>query len=250
MDAELPEMPPPTAHEPTAPLSSTKQTEETKDAQTNLDDLQLNLQNLTDRTLRFLANASNETLGACIVGLGAATYVVLGRVGLILIGIVGGVALHATWEGNLNDAGDSKAQNQEARRKERGVEVAHRLLQWRDTVHAQQETDSNEESNTQVKLYSGKTLDYSEFRPETAAALTELTDAVIRDYVKLVFHAFLQPVANQFEDGGIHLSYLMKAHSPVHAGRPSRPSSSLFPIISPEKDLQTLFSILSRTPPQ
>jgi hypothetical protein len=180
---EPPEMPP-AVPEPTVISSAVEQPTETKDAQTNLEELQLNVQTLTDRTLRFLANASNETLGACIVGLGAATYLVLGRVGLILIGIVGGVVLHATWEGNLNDSGENKAQNQEPRRRERGVEVVHRVLQWRETLHAQQETDVNEESNTQVKLYSGKNLDYSDFRAETAAALTELTDAVIRDYVK------------------------------------------------------------------
>src|SRR3954451_11700486 len=44
-----------------------------------------------DATLRFFATASNETLGACVVGLCASTYLVLGRVGLVLIGAVGGV---------------------------------------------------------------------------------------------------------------------------------------------------------------
>src|SRR5690242_15354889 len=47
-----------------------------------------------DATLRFFANASNETLGACVVGLCASTYLVLGRFGLVLIGAVGGVVLH------------------------------------------------------------------------------------------------------------------------------------------------------------
>ena len=34
-----------------------------------------------------------------------------------------------------------------------------------------------------VQLYSGNGLDFSGFQPETAAALTDFTDAIIRDYV-------------------------------------------------------------------
>src|SRR5437868_920931 len=51
-------------------------------------------QDLTSRILDFLSNASNETLIASLVGLGATTYFVLGRLGLLLIGGVGGVVLH------------------------------------------------------------------------------------------------------------------------------------------------------------
>lgn len=60
---------------------------------------------LTDAALSFLSNASNETLGACAIGLCATTYLALGRVGLVLIGTVAGVVLHATWEGS-HDGGD------------------------------------------------------------------------------------------------------------------------------------------------
>ena len=62
-------------------------------------------QDLTSYALNFLSNASNETLGACFVGLGATTYLVLGRIGLVLIGVVGGVVLHATWDGDATDKG-------------------------------------------------------------------------------------------------------------------------------------------------
>src|SRR5277367_4066951 len=54
------------------------------------------LRDLTNATLNFLSTASNETLGAFVVGLAASTYLVLGRLGLVLIGAVGGVILHAT----------------------------------------------------------------------------------------------------------------------------------------------------------
>lgn len=149
----------------------------------------LDLRALTDHALTFLSTASNETLGACLVGLGASTYLILGRVGLILIGVVGGVVLHATWEGQghgtrAHDAGPSG----DPRRRELGVDIAHRILDWRDAPGGKKKDsdggDAQDDSDLAVRLFSGKDLDYSAFRPETAAALTELTDAVIRDYVK------------------------------------------------------------------
>jgi hypothetical protein len=140
---------------------------------------------LTDRALQFLATASNETLGACLVGLGAGTYLILGRVGLVLIGVVGGVVLHATWEGQMHTGeGAEKGKSSEARKRELGAHVASRILDWRDKKDTKD--GDADDSDLSLKLYSGKDLDYSEFRPETAAALTELTDAVIRDYVKYV----------------------------------------------------------------
>lgn len=150
---------------------------------------------LTDRALQFLATASNETLGACLVGLGAGTYLILGRVGLVLIGVVGGVVLHATWEGQVHGGEHAeKGKSSEARKRELGVDVARRILDWRGNKDKQD--DDTDDSNLSLKLYSGKALDYSEFKPETAAALTELTDAVIRDYVKYVLDALLRNLSN------------------------------------------------------
>ncbi|KAK1047287.1 hypothetical protein LTR33_014987, partial [Friedmanniomyces endolithicus] len=85
------------------------------------------LQSVTDRALHFLSHASNETLGACLVGLSATTYLVLGRVGLVIIGVAGGVVLHATWEGVRN--GDRAGETEEAwqeRRRGAGMDVARR----------------------------------------------------------------------------------------------------------------------------
>lgn len=139
-----------------------------------------------DATLRFLANASNETLGACVVGLCASTYLMLGRVGLVLIGAVGGVVLHATWDAQQSGGLDTTGRDAARRRKELGIEVAHRLLEWRDS--RRREEDKGEEgviagSKSQLADPSSP-LDYSEFQPETRQALVNLTDAVIRDYVK------------------------------------------------------------------
>jgi hypothetical protein len=155
---------------------------------------------LTDRALHFLATANNETLGACLVGLGAGTYLILGRVGLVLIGVVGGVVLHATWEGQSESPGGEgaalKGKSSDARKRELGAHVANRILDWRNTTGTLQVEEDTASSDLSLKLYSGKSLDYSEFKPETAAALTELTDAVVRDYVKYVLGTFHTDISN------------------------------------------------------
>lgn len=143
------------------------------------------LRNVTDATLRFFATASNETLGACAVGLCASTYLVLGRVGLVLIGTVGGVILHATWESQLNAGGAGKGAEgaSDRRRRELGAEVVKRVLDWRETGKEPREDD-----DTTMHKIEGSAildvLDYKDFKPETRAALTGFTDAIIRDYVK------------------------------------------------------------------
>ncbi|KAK3081492.1 hypothetical protein LTS18_006060, partial [Coniosporium uncinatum] len=149
---------------------------------TNEQSLQLTLQPLADRALAFLSTASNETLCACLVGLGATTYLILGRVGLVLIGVVGGVVLHATWDGRIRGVDDAEAQvAEEKRRKDVGLDVAQRALNWRSQA---KEVGDKSEDDLDVGMLEGQELDFSEFRPETQAALNELTDAVIRDYVE------------------------------------------------------------------
>ncbi|KAM0719072.1 hypothetical protein Q7P37_004977 [Cladosporium fusiforme] len=136
------------------------------------------LQALTDRTLHFLAHASNETLGACLVGLGASTYFVFGRVGLVFIGVAGGVVLHATWDGIRNDDRDESVERlEQQRKKETGLDLARRLLDLR--LSAETAQDEREEA----KLNANHQLDFSRFEPETAAALDTFANAVIKDYV-------------------------------------------------------------------
>jgi len=143
--------------------------------------LQSILLKLTDRALDFLSTASTETLGACLVGLGATTYFVLGRVGLVIIGVAGGVVLHATWEKPSNAAAKIV---EERRRKEIGLDIIHRVLTWRDEEKDKTVEKSEEIVADRVDLQSRKKLDFEGFQPETQAALTEFVDAVIRDYVK------------------------------------------------------------------
>lgn len=148
------------------------------------EDATVNLQELISFILRFLSDATNETLAACFIGLGASTYIVFGRLGLILIGVVGGVILHASWEEH------SKAQIDEGlnvsdtkNRRERGLDVIRRIL---DRPGNNRATDTGSELalNQEESSLSSSEPDFSSFEPSTAAALASLTDAVIRDYVK------------------------------------------------------------------
>ncbi|KAI9725547.1 MAG: hypothetical protein M1828_003035 [Chrysothrix sp. TS-e1954] len=139
------------------------------------------LRTAADRTLVFLSNATNETLGACLVGLGATTYLVLGRVGLVLIGAVGGVVLHATWINTEGSGADGDAKLKEtARRREVGVDVARRLLDW----GSREQRNPAEKEDLAIVEDASNAGAFSHCRPETAGALTSLTDAIVRDYVK------------------------------------------------------------------
>ncbi|KAL8906845.1 MAG: hypothetical protein Q9207_001772 [Kuettlingeria erythrocarpa] len=114
------------------------------------------------------------------------TYFILGRVGLVLMGITGGIALHATWEEYGLQPGDQAGSAEERARKKRedGLSILHRVLDWREG-RPSPDADMNRSSrDVPVKLSGNKQLDFSEFEPATGAALTGLTDAVIRDYVK------------------------------------------------------------------
>ena len=167
------------AVEPVNPVPTSPKNQGTSDERSQ--DYQDLIRNAANRTLSFLSTASNETLGACLVGLGATTYVVLGRVGLVLIGVVGGVVLHATWDGSRGGDRDGEARAQEAaRRREVGLDVLQRVMDWRGKDIA---CRPDEEADA-LGIAAVQAMDYSGFRPETADALNVFTEAVIRDYVK------------------------------------------------------------------
>ncbi|KAL8699162.1 MAG: hypothetical protein Q9201_006155 [Fulgogasparrea decipioides] len=143
-------------------------------------------QDFLNHILQFLSTASNGTLGACLAGLGATTYFLLGRVGLVLIGTVGGVVLHAMWEENVLYPGDrvGSAEVGSRRRREDELDILRRALDWRMKRQGNASDNSEVVDNVEDKVYARKSLDFSQFEPATGAALTGLTDAVIRDYVK------------------------------------------------------------------
>lgn len=146
---------------------------------------------LTTRVLEFLSNASNETLGACIIGLGAITWLVLGRVGLVLIGIVVGVVSHATWEGDIQNNANEEAR----KRREKGLDIAARVLDWKERRRGSCGLDGVQDMAMTVP--SQKELDFDGFQPETKDALTNLVDTIINDYVKWWYSPVL-PLENAF----------------------------------------------------
>jgi hypothetical protein len=144
------------------------------------------MQDLTGRALDFLSTASNETLGACLVGLGAITYLFLGRLGLLLIGVVCGVILRdVIWDGNgQGGVSGGVAGADLKRRKELGLEVLQRVLDWQEKKQNGLMSNGFEDHGLDVALSARRQLDFTDFRPATGAALTGLVDAIIRDYVK------------------------------------------------------------------
>lgn len=134
--------------------------------------------------LNFLATSSGESLAGVFVGLAIATYVILGRLGLLLIGLALGVVLHASWEGTHDDSRPKAVDSRSPRRrKELALELATRLLdvpQRKPTEVGNEVDDSRQRA---VKRDSAPDLDYSVFGSRTSVALRSLTDAAIRDYV-------------------------------------------------------------------
>lgn len=174
--------------------------------------------NLLDAALDFLSTSNNETLLGVFGLLAVGTYVILGRIGLLLIGVALGVLLHASWEGpsHHNDSEDSRTPR---KRRELALEVSQRLLDWpKRALPAEASNEIEAGALVAPEDLSSSDLDYETFRPATAAALRSLTDAVIQDYVKC--GATLRPrssYANTADPGtGTNRFSRVKRHSLAH----------------------------------
>jgi hypothetical protein len=136
---------------------------------------------IVNLALNFLSTSSNETLIGVFALLILVTYVVLGRLGLVLIGVVLGVVLHASWEGPDSV---SKGPCSPNKRRELALEVSRRLLDWPKRGSASLTQGDNDGNTSAPEDLSSADLDYATFQPATANALKKLTDAVIKDYVQ------------------------------------------------------------------
>ena len=128
----------------------------------------------TTKVFRFLATATPGTLGGVAVGLAATTYLVLGRLGLVLIGAFGGIVSFIQWEQRNVDV-------VRAIKGEQGMEVLTRLLVARKIAA---EEGSKQEDNTDDEAESALVRSFDDFQPETREAMNELVEAVIDNYVK------------------------------------------------------------------
>ncbi|KAJ5486358.1 hypothetical protein N7530_000658 [Penicillium desertorum] len=143
-------------------------------------------------TLHFLSTSTNETLLGVFALLALVTYIILGRLGLLLIGVGLGVILHASWEGSDNEYSDQASHAQKSnRRRELALEVSNRLLDWPKRADALDIQRGDDGSISTLEDMSSADLEYATFQPATADALRTLTDAVIKDYVKYWYEPLL-----------------------------------------------------------
>ncbi|GMF81692.1 unnamed protein product [Aspergillus oryzae] len=196
---------------------------------------------LVDFVIGFLSTASNEVLLVVFAGLVGVTYILLGRLGLLLIGVASGIVLHASWEGASTHSSGHELNCRLPRRRETGLDIAHRLLDWpeRNTSGIGLSHD-----NIQKVLHDVAQIepDYTSFRPGTAAALESLTDAVIRDYVKTLI-SFITSVSTHLSRkraADTFLEFLTNSSSIliVFLNELSTAFETIGPTMTPEQTIQ------------
>ena len=152
-------------------MSNGRQHSQTKDASTT--------NAFLSGTLDFLANASKETLIACYVALAAVLYMVFGRVGLLLIGIITGAIAHgapgSAWHGDRTEHGSTS------------LDLARRSLAWQDDKIATGQAGDAGPLETAAEHHAAPEISCG---PATKVAVENLQEAVIRDYVRSVSKAY------------------------------------------------------------
>ncbi|KAL9128419.1 MAG: hypothetical protein Q9217_002910 [Psora testacea] len=109
------------------------------------------------------------------------TYLVLGRVGLLLIGVVGGVVLHAVWENaGLDGANDGAKATEAGKRRRKGLDVVTKALDWR--LNSKDDEGGPKGGDIDAPTTSQE-ADFSGFPPDMKGALESFTGAIMRDYV-------------------------------------------------------------------
>ncbi|KAL3456319.1 PXA domain-containing protein [Aspergillus heterothallicus] len=147
----------------------------------------LSTKELVSLALQFLSTCSNEMLLFVVAGLMGATYIFLGRLGLILIGITLGIALHASWDGSNSHL----LEPQTLSRKQLSLRVSHRLLDWQNNERVVYDSSSDKNEEPPPDATSDLGFDPSFYGPATASALQSLVDAAIKDYVNYWYEPIL-----------------------------------------------------------
>ena len=98
--------------------------------------------------------------------------------------------LHATWEETINthESAPDSIQEIRKRKREQGFALLERVLDWRERKTSKNGFECDDVTRENSSVVSSTKLDFSDFPPSTGAALTDLTEAVIRDYVKYEGH--------------------------------------------------------------
>ena len=178
---------------------------------------QVQPKNITTRVLEFLSTASNETLGACLAGLAAVTYLFLGRLGLLLMGAAGGIVLHATWVDDHRSEHLQHMGNGNTARNSANLNIVAKILDWQEDRTSRSSAENSRE-DIRTLIATQNELSFDNFRPATAAALQGFVNAVVDNYVKLVSpFAILRKRLLIYADGGILLFYHLTSLSPLLA---------------------------------
>ncbi|KAG5969361.1 hypothetical protein E4U58_001486 [Claviceps cyperi] len=128
---------------------------------------------LVTKALEFVSEATPLTLGTLTIAVSTVLYALLGRIGLLLIGALGGVLLFISVEARSPVIA-------QAVRGEQGGDVLARV--WNELKIAGADTTGADGQPDDEDGAMFKTFD--DFRPETRDALCGLVDAVVRDYIK------------------------------------------------------------------
>ncbi|EFQ98896.1 PX domain-containing protein [Nannizzia gypsea CBS 118893] len=172
-------------------------------------------QSLVDQVSLFVAHADRTTLISTAAGAVAVSYVLFGRLALLLIGAIGGVVLHIWWEGQNSGADGDNEGAAKRKRHELSLEVANRLT----ALYA----DNASKVDDDEAASSGESaLDYSRMGPATEVALTALTNSVIADYVSWWYKPIL-PSEDQFPEAcrNTLVSMVLAVSSRVSRKRPA-----------------------------
>jgi hypothetical protein len=101
----------------------------------------------------------------------------------MLIGALGGIVLQATWENQSAHLG-----TKDSHRKEKGLAILTRVLDWREI---QRSKSQDIEENGQINEAQLSDRGFGDFQPATAAALDELVEASMRNYVDFWYSPIL-----------------------------------------------------------
>ncbi|GBF63989.1 hypothetical protein TMEN_6657 [Trichophyton mentagrophytes] len=174
-------------------------------------------QSLVDQVSLFVAHADGTTLISISAGVVAVSYVLFGRLALLLVGAIGGVILHIWWEGQDNGTNGDNEETAKRKRHELSLEVANRLT----ALYA--DNGSKQEDDEDPLNRSGEpSLDYSRMGPATEAALTALTNSVIADYVSWWYKPIL-PSEDEFPEAcrNTLVSMVLAVSSRISRKRPA-----------------------------
>jgi hypothetical protein len=106
---------------------------------------------------------------------------VLGRLGLLLIGMTLGVALHASWVGMDHS---NSSEYTIIGRKQLSLSIVHKLLNREGTYPVKADSNTHDAGEDHHRALSVSDVDVLSLGPITASALHSLIDAAMRDYVK------------------------------------------------------------------